>query len=171
MIWVELGQGQGRKRMELWFNRAMDLDPNNYDACSAKCLYLEPKWYGSIGEMLAFGRECVENKKWGGRVPLVLVDAHWDIPLYYLAGEEKTNYWTRPQVWPDIKAAYERFFELHPEAIGYYHNYALYAYKCEQWNKLNELIPKLGAVNYDFFGGRVEFGKMVRLAKEHAGNP
>ena len=88
---------------------------------------------------------------------------------YYLAGAEQTNYWTQPQVWPDIKAAYERFFELNPDAISYYHNYASYAYKCEQWDKLNELIPKLGPVNYEFFGGKSEFEKMVRLAEKHAG--
>ena len=79
MMWVELGQGTGRDRMELWFRRAMELDPNDYDACSAKCLYLEPKWYGSIDEMLAFGRACVTNKLWGGRVPLMLVDARSNI--------------------------------------------------------------------------------------------
>ena len=171
MMWVELGQGEGRDRMELWFSRAMELDPNDYDACSAKCLYLEPKWYGSIKEMLSFGRECVQNKKWGGRVPLILVDTHWDIPLYYLDGLEKINYWTQPQVWPDIKAAYDRFFELNPDATGYYHNYALYAYRAEQWDKLNELIPKLGPVNYSFFGGKEEFDKMVLLAKQHGNKP
>jgi hypothetical protein len=171
MIWVELGQGQGRDRMEMWFQRAMELDPNDYDACSVKCLYLEPKWHGSIEEMLTFGRSCVANKQWGGRVPLVLVDAHWDIPRYYLTGSEKTNYWKQPQVWPDIESAYERFFEANTDVASYYHNYALYAYKCEQWDKLNELISKLGPVNYDFFGGKTEFDKMVRLAKEHAGKP
>ena len=171
MMWIELGQGQGRDRMELWFKRAMKLDPTDYDACSIKCLYLEPKWYGSIEEMLSFCRECVQNKQWGGQVPLILVDAHWDVPLYYLEGPEKTNYWMRPEVWPDIKAAYDRYFELHPNAIVYYHNYASYAYRCEQWDALNELIPKLGPVNYKFFGGREEFDKMIQLAKEHAHQP
>jgi hypothetical protein len=32
---------------------------------------------------------------------------------------------------------------------------------------LNELIPKLAPVDYSFFGGRDEFDKMVRLAKEN----
>jgi hypothetical protein len=85
--------------------------------------------------------------------------------------EEKSNYWKLPDVWPDIEAAFERFFELNPDAIGYYHNYAWYAYRSEQWNKLNELIPKLGPVNYKYFGGEDEFNKMLRLAKEHASNP
>ena len=63
--------------MELWFDRAMELDPNDYDACYYKLYYLEPKWYGSVKDMLDFGRECVDSKVWGGRVPLVLTDAHY----------------------------------------------------------------------------------------------
>ncbi len=69
---------------------------------------------------------------------------------------------------PDIKASFERFFELNPGATGYYHNYALYAYRAEQWDKLNELLPKLEPVNYSFFGGKEEFDKMVQIAREHS---
>jgi hypothetical protein len=167
MISVELGQGLGRDRMELWFRRAMQLDPNNYSACSAKLLYLEPKWHGSVEEMLRFGRECVDAKFWGGRVPLVLLDAHVDIQA--LSGDEvkQASYWKRPKVWPDIKAAFDRFFELNPDVGGWHHNYALYAYKCEQWDELNRQLALLGPISYEYFGGREEFDKMVRLAKEH----
>lgn len=168
MITVTLGQDVGRDRMELWFNRAMDLDTNNYDACIKKLYYLEPKWHGSDEDELAFGRECLQSKKWGGHVPLILVDAHADIDGR-LEGADKTNYWKRPDVWTDIQAAYERFFELNPDATGFYHDYAWYAYHAEQWNKLNELIPKLPPVNYDFFGGKDEYDKMVELAKQHSG--
>ena len=55
MLIVELGQGKGRTHMEEWFRRAMKADPGNYSACSRKLYYLEPKWYGSEEEMLAFG--------------------------------------------------------------------------------------------------------------------
>lgn len=171
MLSVELGQGQGRERMELWFKRAMALDTNNYDACLKKLTYLEPKWYGSVEEMLNFGRECVENKDWGGRVPVILSVAHDRIYSQYIDKSEQANYWKQPEAWPDIQAAFDRFFELNPDAIGWYHNYAWYAYHCEQWNKLNELIPKLGPVNYKYFGGEDEFNRMLRLAKEHADKP
>lgn len=171
MMRVELGQGQGRDRMESWFRRAMELNPNEYDACSIKCLYLEPKWYGSIEEMLSFGRECVQNKDWGGKVPLILVDAHSDIPTYYLNGAEKTNYWKQPDVWLDTKAAYDRFFELNPNATDIYKNYAWHAYHAEQWNAFIELAPKVRPQDHNFFGGEDEFNKMLQLAKENTGNP
>ena len=169
MMTVMLGQGGGRDRMELWFDRAMALDPDDYDACSRKLYYLEPKWYGSREDMIEFGRECVQNTNWGGRVPLVLVDAHWNYCRGYVDQSEQTNYWKQPGVWTDIKSAYDRFFQLNPDTTGYYEYYAWYAYQAEQWDTLNELIPKLGPETYYRFGGKDEFDKMVRLAKEHAG--
>jgi len=167
MLSVELGQGEGRDRMELWFNRAMAINLNDYDICRAKLYYLEPKWYGSEDDLLAFGWECVQSKVWGGKVPLILLDAHEDI-CRYLDDSEKTNYWKRPDVWLDIQSAFDRFFVLNPDATSWYHNYAWYAYRCERWKELNELIPRLGPVNYSYFGGKAAFDKMVSLAKEHA---
>jgi hypothetical protein len=170
MIRVDEGLQKNRTDMELWFNRAMTIDPDCYQACEYKLHYLYPQWYGSREDMLAFGRECVANPNWRGNVPLILVAAHVEYQRFLDDPEARSNYWTVPDVWPDIKAAYDRFFELNPDAIGYYQNYTWYAYHAEQWDALNELIPKLGPVNYDFFGGKEEFDKMVQLAREHTGN-
>jgi len=171
MMTVMLGQGGGRDRMELWFNRAMVLDTNDYEACSRKLYYLEPKWYGSKEAMLDFGHECVQNTNWAGRVPLVLVDAHWNYCQGYIDKSEQTNYWKQPDVWDDIKSSYDRFFQLNPNTVGYYEYYAWYAYQAGQWDILNELIPKLGPETYYRFGGKDKFDKMVRLAKEHGTKP
>jgi len=171
MIRVTEGLQKTRDQMEIWFNRAMIIDPNCYQACSYKLHYLYPQWYGSRDDMVGFGRECVASTNWGGNVPLILADAHREYWLYLEDSEVKSNYWKSPDVWPDVQAAFEKFFSLNPNATGYYYNYAWFAYKCEQWDKLNELIPKLGSVNYDYFGGKDEFDKMIRLAKENAGKP
>ena len=61
--------------MEVWFNRAMALDTNNFDACMSKMQFLYPRWNGSREDMIAFGRECVASTKWGGGVPLTLAEA------------------------------------------------------------------------------------------------
>src|SRR5208283_2826942 len=55
MIQVAEGQQKKRPEMELWFERAMQLDPNNYEACHSKLHYLYPQWYGSRDDMIAFG--------------------------------------------------------------------------------------------------------------------
>jgi hypothetical protein len=169
MITVELGQGKGRDRMELWFNRAMELDPNDYDACSAKLYYLEPKWYGSTEEMLEFGRECVTNQAWGGHISLILLDAHKSIQRQYVNDTEKNNYWKQPGIWPDLKSAFDRFFELNPDAVGWHHDYAYYAYQCQQWNEfLHQVSLFSTGTNYEYFGGKDEFDNMVQLATENA---
>jgi len=108
----------------------------------------------------------VNSKKWGGYVPLILRDVH-EALVKYVEKDQRTNYWKRPEVWKDIKAAFEKFFALNPQETRWRHNYALYAYRAEQWADLNRQIPLLGEINYEFFGGKDEFDKMVRLAKEH----
>lgn len=170
MMAVDLGQGSDRKEMEVWFERAIKLDPNSYSACSSKEQFLESKWYGTDEEALIFARECAHSTNWGGHVPLVLVLAHNDINMK-LDGSAKTEYWKQPEVWADIKSAYDRFIELNPGNESFVCNaYTFHAYQAEQWAALNELIPKLTFTNYDMFGGRVEFDKMTRLAKAHASN-
>jgi len=169
MMVVELGKGGKREDMEVWFARAMAIKPDNYDACYSKLYYLEPKWYGSKEDMLEFGRECVQNTNWAGHVPLILLDAHRTIQHSYTDDTEKEDYWKKPDVWADLQAAFDRFFELNPTTTGWYYDYAWYAYHAEQWDKFNELVPKLGkVVDYSYFGGEEEFNKMVAMAKEHA---
>jgi hypothetical protein len=170
MITVELGQGQGRARMEKWFQEAMELDTNYYDACYAKLHYLQPQWYGSKQEMLEFASECLRSTEWGGHVPLIVLDAHQMI-ANSLPRPQRSDYFKRPEVWSDLKQAFDKFFRLNPQATGWHHDYALYAYRAEQWSDLNRELKLLGKVNYDYFGGKDEFDKIVSAAKEHATNP
>ncbi len=169
MIRVAEGRQKSRDEMDLWFSRAMTINPDCYEACEDKLHYLYPQWYGSRDDMIAFGKQCVSSTNWGGNVPLILSDAHREYWLYLDDAEMQTNYWKQDDVWPDIKASFDRFFELNPKAVGYYHNYAWFAYHCEQWKTLNDLIPKLGPINYEYFGGKAEFDKMVNLARQNSG--
>jgi hypothetical protein len=163
MIGVELGQGKGRDRMELWFQRGMKIDTNSIEVCKSKLYYLEPKWYGSESILITFGRECIESKEWGGRVPLTMLDVHEAIANYRKT-DERTNYWKQTSVWLDVRDAFERFFELNPDARGWYHNYAWYAARAERWDKVQELLPKFGRTNYSYFGGKEKFDEIVRMA-------
>jgi thiol-disulfide isomerase/thioredoxin len=168
MLTVGMGKGMNREQMNFYFQRAMSLDPAAYQACHAKLVALEPKWGGSEEELLDFGWQCVESKTWRGKVPLILVDAHVALRTYR-RGQDRENYWKQPDVWPEIKAAFDRFFELNPEATTWYQNYAVYATYCEAWDTLNELLSKLGRVNTNFFGGKARYENMLQLARAHAG--
>jgi len=155
MITVEMGQGKGRERMELWFGRAMQLRTNNYRACWKKAYYLEPKWYGSPEELLKFGRECVASKNWGGKVPLILVDAH-NMLVTYLPREKRADYWKQPEVWNDLKAGYEKYLKSTPDGKAQRERYIRHAYENAKWAELNTQLKLLSEPNYASFGGKAK---------------
>jgi len=169
MIQVAEGQQKKRPEMELWFQRAMNLDPDNYEACRRKLNYLYPEWYGSRDDMLAFGRECVASTNWGGHVPLILVDAHSELARS-LPASDREAYWGLPEVWPDIKAAYEKYSRVNPDATRFRYPCAAYAFRCGQWQAFNEqiaLLRKTGdELNVNYFGGKEAFDKMVAIARQ-----
>lgn len=166
MLMVELGQGQGRARAELWFHRAMELNPNDYTAVNRMAYYLEPKWYGSEGEALAFARRCVASTTWGGHVPLVLADTHRKLARY--RGETNAPaYWRQPHVWRDIKFSYDKFFQLNPDAVAVRHDYARDAFDCGQHRIfLQQVALFTTGTNHDFFGGRERFDVMIQEANQ-----
>jgi hypothetical protein len=99
---------------------------------------------------------------------LILVDAHSDYVSFSLDTEAaRLAYWKQPEVWADVKAAYDRFFALNPDAAGPYKNYAWYAYHAEQWEAFTEIAPHVRHDDYNFFGTAAEFERMVQLAKTH----
>lgn len=167
MISIVTGQEKNRPEMEKWFQRAMKLDPDNYQACHAKLNYLLPQWYGSRDDMLEFGRECVANTNWGGEVPIILVNAHSEFART-LPAEAWEAYWKHPDVWPDIKAGYERFAQTEPDATQFRYPYARYAFRCGQLQDFYEQIKMIrqndGKVNERYFGGKELFDKMMQLA-------
>jgi hypothetical protein len=110
------------------------------------------------------------NTNWGGHVPLILMDAHREYQMYLPDSDEKNNYWKQPDVWPDLKSAFDRFFELNPDAAGWHYNYAWYAYACGQWNDFLHQTTLLGSItNYDYFGGKKSFDDMLETARENSG--
>lgn len=141
MMTVELGQGEGRARLETWFRRALDANPDSYEACDRKLNYLEPKWHGSAETMLEFGRQCLATGNWPARLPFILLNAHTRLARY-----EKTplDYWKRPAVWADVRSLYQACLAADPDSVFDQSGYALYAYRAEQWKLADELFRKLG---------------------------
>jgi hypothetical protein len=167
MISIVLGQQAGRAEMEKWFGRAMKVDPNHYPACRAKLHFLLPQWYGSRADLLAFGRECVGNTNWGGHVPLTLVDAHSEFART-LNSEGRAAYWALPDVWPDIKAGYERYAQVHQDDTRFRYPYAWYAFRCGQMEEFKAQVNLIrqsdGELKYSYFGGKAAFDKAMALA-------
>ncbi len=132
-------------------------------SCASFCL----QWHTAREEMLSFGRECVASTNWTGRVPLILVEAHGQLVAVMASAEERNAYWRLPDVWPDIRSAYEKFFALNPDATGYRKYYARYALWCGQPRAFLEQVALLQSgegVDYAFFGGQDAFDKAVETA-------
>jgi hypothetical protein len=142
MMKVELGQHQGRERLERWFRRAVNADPDSYEACKAKMLYLEPKWYGSAAEVLEFGRQCLATRNWQSRIPFILLCAHEELATHQ--GEKPQQYWSRSSFWDDMQALYGACLAANPDSIFDRSGYALQAYRAEKWKLANELFEELG---------------------------
>ena len=163
MMQVELGQGQGRARMQQWFDRAITLSTNYYDAAKLMSFYLEPRWYGSVDEALEFARSCVTSTNMGGRVPLVLADVHHSLAAYQKL-KDSPEYWQRSEVWDDVRSAYDRFFALNPDASGYRHNYALDVYLCGHYAEFLAQAKLFPWTNFQYFGGEDKFRQMLTRA-------
>ena len=143
---VELGQGAGRETMELWFQRAMQLDPECKTACDIKLNYLRPRWYGSEAEVIKFGGECVENPSWRGRVPLVLVQA----VVYYVQDQpesEQAKLWSDAAIWGQMRKSYQTYLKKHPEDLQVQHEYLTSAYKASAWDDFGRQVKSMGSVS------------------------
>jgi hypothetical protein len=170
MIEIEKGQGRGRERMETWFARALKQDGDDYFACRAKLEYLEPRWYGSEAEMLAFGRACRDTKNWEGRLPFILVEAHRRLARISLSrvppDRIAEGYYARPYVWNDIRSVYEPFLALHPESRYDKSCYARLAALCCQYALADRLFEELGDQWWhSVFAGGAEYPYLRAVAR------
>ena len=117
-------------------------------------------------ECLQVARDILKSDDFKGNCPLHLYHLHESLAKYF--EDSRPAYWLEPHVWPDLKAAFERYFSLHETDNGWRHNYILSAYRCRQWSTLNEELSKLEYVNYAYFGGEEEFNRMKAEAESHA---
>jgi hypothetical protein len=167
MMHVELGQGEGRARLETWFKRGMKLNPSSYDIWGAKVEYLRPRWYGSIPEMISFGWESMTNSDWADSVRLGLANAHYEVSREMPDREAMMAYLRKTNVWSDIRTNFEYFFKLYPNQTGYRHNYAKFAARAGDAAELLRQVKQFPSTNYAYFGGVDAFNQMVEHAKEH----
>ncbi|MDX1953479.1 MAG: hypothetical protein SFY81_14990 [Verrucomicrobiota bacterium] len=147
MLTVELGQGKGRERMELWFDRAISMDPNNHDAAQRKLNYLSPKWYGDELEMRQFGRECIMNPKFGPALATVMIHVHSQLEAYH---EEETDYFKQEHVWLDIRDTYDTAIRRWP-MVSRNLEYAYYASRCGKDEIALQLIAQAPKSMYGRF--------------------
>lgn len=114
LLEIEKSVGGDRAAMELWFDRAMKANGDDRSSCWSKLDWLDPKWHGTVEEMLAFGRACRDTKNWRTGITLLVADAHCRIACLH-GGMEQVKYMALPEVWADIKPVYDEYLKHHPE--------------------------------------------------------
>ena len=170
MISVIECQQKKRGEMETWFDRAMISTRIITRPAAKNCITYTRNGMARARICWSSARQCVQSTLWGGDVPLILVDAHLQCARL-LPSSEQEDYWRRPEVWPNIKAAYDKFFQLNPQATHVRNYYAWYAGACEQWQVFNEQIALLKEVDFGVFNGKAEYDKMVNRARAARTNP
>jgi hypothetical protein len=144
MLTVLLGLGGDRQEMEKWYRRAMAADPDNYNAAKVKLQFLLPRWHGSHGDMIAFGRECLAGQNWAGNLPNLMVEAHQAVSI---ETSDPAAYLSQPAVWDDIRGVHEGFLKVYPDAprAAWHRNrLAKWACDCQQWDAAWELFAQIG---------------------------
>jgi hypothetical protein len=174
MLSVCLGQGATRSDMEMWYQRAMDADPENYDACTAKLYYLEPKWYGSPEEMIAFGRQCAATGNWDSNIPMLLGKAYFDLSKYGSGdydGMPKPDFFKAnpAAAWQDLAPLFAEYFRRAPHSDVVRSQYALAAFWCGHPVEARQAFAQLND-HWDpsLFHDEAAFHKAIDQAKAQA---
>ncbi|MHC5538774.1 hypothetical protein ACYOEI_11180 [Singulisphaera rosea] len=102
-----------RDTMELWFDRAMKADGDRRNACATKLDWLDPKWHGTVEEMVAFGRTCRDTKNWRAGITILCADAH--LRAACMPDQDQNEYLKLAEVWADIQSVYDEYLKHYPE--------------------------------------------------------
>jgi hypothetical protein len=166
MIMVARRKGLPRADMEMWFVRAMDADPDDYKACTEKLTCLEPKWGGSMQDMLEFGRQCLREANWSTQIPFILIEAH--IRLAQDASDIDA-YYQSPNVWDDIRSVYDTYLQKYPDSKWARSGYAKWACTCGQWQSAVRLFDQLNDhPDLTVFNGSANYEYVKRKATKNA---
>ena len=142
MMSVERGQHEGRERLETWFRRALDTDPDSFAACLEKLAYLDPRWYGDGPQAVEFGHQCQATRNWAARLPFILVEAHRRLAA---RAPKPADYWRQPEVWSDVQAVYaDCLAQTRPDADYERSGFAWYACLAGRWKVAAGLFDALG---------------------------
>jgi hypothetical protein len=127
-----------RDQMELWFKRAIETNPNDFDAYQAKEYFLLPRWYGTEEDEWAFALASVQGGDWAAKIPLVMVDE-----LTYREQDDAQVY-ARPEIWQPLESVFREFLWRYPASVHYRSLFALDAAKGGHWDVAKEQFKILG---------------------------
>lgn len=145
MIKVKMGQSSVEE-MRLWFDRAVKARFDHGNAYHQMLWGLRPRWFGNHEQMLAFGRQCLNTKRFDTIVPYYFFRAVKDISSEM--EDEPDAIFEDAAVFADLSDMFEGYLN-EPKQVArkaYYHSlYAIVAYKA---NDLDTSREQLKAVDF-----------------------
>ncbi len=85
--------------------------------------FLQPKWGGSMYQVLSLGRHCAGTELYQSAVPTILIDAHIILGRAQPGADEDSSvFWDyiySPDVWKEIEPVLIRIVEANPHAYFY----------------------------------------------------
>jgi hypothetical protein len=142
MLTVMRGQQQPRDQMELWFQRGITVDPDNFSLYMSKCRYLLPRWYGSDQDVWNFGLECASSNNWSAKIPIMLVECVSD------AAERDPHIYARPEIWTPLEKVFRAYLDHYPNSVHYRSLFAKSAVSGGHWDVAREQFKILRS-NWD----------------------
>ena len=140
-----IGAADDRATMELWFERAMELDPSDRDSCWNKLDWLDPRWHGDPDgrEMLGFGRSCAATHNWHRGITLLAADA---LMRKYASNPRADGgkYLTRAENWELIRSVNEEYLKHYPDDAVALTKYAFLTFWAARIELAHELFERLG---------------------------
>jgi len=138
LIPLAMGLGLPRRYAMEQFEAAVAICPTAPGPYRALMYLLEPKWGGSIQEMLSFGRRCAKTEFYGTKIPALLAEAHWTCAGYrhgqrenaseLETWEELGQYFKQPEVWTELEPVLRRTTDENPDDLRDLTYYLLFAY-------------------------------------------
>jgi len=160
MLRILVMRWTNRDEIEKWFQRALAVNPDDFQACTIMLEALPDK------EKLDFGRKCLAGQNWRGRIPIILALAHEAVGD---AVNDKNAYWQQPQVWNDIKEVYETYLALYSDSVEDRSNYAMLANRCRRWDQADRQFTILGEKpSLRVFGSMTSYNYQRKKAAKNA---
>ena len=118
LIVVATGMSLPREYAEARLQEAVAHCPTDYMARDNMAWSLQPRWGGSIEELLEFGRRCARTELYRAGIPGILVEAHFRV----CADLSRTNeadlwneYFSKDEVWNEVGPVLQRLAEENPQ--------------------------------------------------------
>ncbi len=106
MIRVMLsGQSVANESMRFWLIQAVKARFDDTRSYQAMLWSLRPRWFGSHDDMLSFGKECLDTKRFDTLVPYEFANAAVDVASE-LPEEERASFFASPKIATSLDALY-----------------------------------------------------------------